>query len=155
MKLTEKDGEFLQRLKRLMESKDLSVELKRDKPSYMVLRGTYGEEIHRVFRMSRQGVRWRFQRLFNDIYVSAFETILMIEKSFGSHLRENAIRISKDRHALRRQMAEAGFQDASSLFCCSGNADADAELGQDGAGSQENDRINEDRVPAPAHQRAG
>ena len=52
-----------------METKDLSVELKCDRPSYMVLRGTYGEKTHRVFSMSRQGVRWRFQRLFNDMYV--------------------------------------------------------------------------------------
>jgi len=34
------------------------------RPSYMVLKGTYGEKIHKIFRMSRQGVRWRFQRLF-------------------------------------------------------------------------------------------
>ena len=137
MKLTEKDREFLQQLRRLMDSKDLSVELKRDKPSCMVLRGTYGERIHRAFHMSRQGVRWRFQRLFNDIYVSAFETILMIEKSFGPHLRDNAIQISKERHALRQEMAQAGFQDASSLICCSSNDHEDAELGQDSASSQE------------------
>ncbi len=42
----------------------------------MVLRGTYGGKVHEAFRMTRQGVRWRFWRLFNDIYVSAFETIL-------------------------------------------------------------------------------
>jgi len=33
----------------------------------MVLRGTYGEKIHRAFRMSRQGVRWRFWRVLNDM----------------------------------------------------------------------------------------
>ena len=110
MKLTEKDKEFLHHLKQLMESKDLSVELKRDQPSYMVLRGTYGEKIHEVFRMTRQGVRWRFQRLFNDIYVSAFSTILFIEKTFGTHLRDHAIRISKEQYALRQK--RLGFQDA-------------------------------------------
>ena len=113
MKLTEKDKEFLDHLRQLMESKDLSVELKPDQPSYMVLRGTYGEKIHKVFRMTRQGVRWRFQRLFNDIYVSAFSTILFIEKTFGTHLRDHAIRISKERYALRQKMN--GFQDASDL----------------------------------------
>ena len=83
-----------------MDSKDLSVELKRDMPSYMVLKGTYGEKIHRTFRMSRQGVRWRFQRVLGDMYVSAFETILFIEKIFGSQLREYAIRISKERYVI-------------------------------------------------------
>jgi len=91
MKLTEKDRVFLETLKQLMESKDLWVELKPDEPSRMVLRGTYGEKIHRSFRMTRQGVRWRFWRLFNDIYVSAFETILFIEKTFGTQLREHRL----------------------------------------------------------------
>ena len=65
-----------------MESKDLWVELKRETPSYMVLRGTYGEKLHRTFRMSRRGVRWRFWRVLNDMYVSSFETILFIESTF-------------------------------------------------------------------------
>mgnify|MGYP000455817305 CR=1 FL=1 len=47
MKLTQKDKEFLETLRKLIESKDLSVELKPDKPSYMVLKGTYGEKIHK------------------------------------------------------------------------------------------------------------
>ena len=77
----------MENLKKLMESKDLWVELKPNRPSYMVLKGTYGEKIHKTFRMTRQGVRWRFQRLFNRVYVEAFETILMIEKTFGTQLR--------------------------------------------------------------------
>ena len=115
MKLTEKDKTFLETLKALMDSKDMWVELKPGQPSYMVLRGTYGEKIHKAFRMTRQGVRWRFQRLFNDIYVSAFTTVLFIEKTFGAHLREHAIRISKERYALRQEIARTGFQSASSL----------------------------------------
>jgi hypothetical protein len=98
-----------------MESKDLWVELRLEQPGYMVLRGTYGEKIHQAFRMTRQGVRWRFWRLFNEIYVSAFETILFIEKTFGSQLRDHAIRISKERSALREEIAESGFQSADSL----------------------------------------
>ncbi len=47
MKLTEKDRDFLERLRELMRSHDLSVELKVDRPSYMVLRGTYGDKINR------------------------------------------------------------------------------------------------------------
>ena len=70
----------------------------------MVLRGTYGEKIHRTFRVTRQGVRWRFQRIFNDIYVAAFATILLIEKTFGTQLRDHAIQISRERYALRQEM---------------------------------------------------
>ncbi len=86
-----------------MESKDLWVELQPGKLSYMVLRGTYGQKVHQAFRMSRQGVRWRFRHLFNEMYVSAFETILFIEKAFGTELREHAIRISKERYLLRQE----------------------------------------------------
>jgi len=98
-----------------MDSKDLSVELEPGNPSSMVLRGTYGEKIHRVFRMTRQGVRWRFVRLFNDIYVSAFETILFIEKAFGPELRDHAIRISKERYARRQDAHETHFQNTDRL----------------------------------------
>jgi hypothetical protein len=97
-----------------MESKELWVELKPDRPSYLVLKGTYGEKIHEAFRMSRQGVRWRFWRIFNEMYVSAFESILFIEKTFGSQLREHAIRISKERYELRQQWQQDGFQSADS-----------------------------------------
>ena len=116
MKLTEKDKVFLEQFRMLMETRDLWVELKPDRTSYMVLKGTYGEKIHKTFRMSRQGVRWRFRRLFNEIYVSAFETILFIEKTFGTELREYAIRISKERYALRQDVVRTGFQSADSLI---------------------------------------
>ena len=93
-----------------MESKDLRVELKPGRPSYMVLKGTYGEKIHETFRMTRQGVRWRFQRLFNQVYVEAFLTILMIEKMFGTRLREHAVRISRERHAIREDIGSKSSQ---------------------------------------------
>ena len=112
MKLTEKDAAFLEDLKKLMESKDLWVELKSGRPSYMVLKGTYGEKIHKTFRMTRQGVRWRFHRLFNHVYVEAFHTILMIEKTFGTQLREYAVRVSKERYESRREVQQSGFQSA-------------------------------------------
>ncbi len=99
-------------LNQLMDSRDLSVELKPGKPSHMVLRGTYGQKIHKAFRMTRQGVRWRFQRLFSDIYVNAFEVILLIEKTFGTQLRDYAIRISKERYALRKEIENTGFENA-------------------------------------------
>ena len=116
MKLTEKDKAFLENLKNLMDSKDLWVELKPNKPSYMVLKGTYGEKIHKTFRITRQGVRWRFQRLFCQIYVEAFETILMIEKIFGTQLREHAVRISRERYEVRQEITNRGFECASTLL---------------------------------------
>ena len=103
MKLTEKDKAFLENLKELTESKDLWLELRLGKPSHMVLKGTYGEKIHKTFRMTRQGVRWRFQRLFSQVYVEAFETILMVEKTFGTQLREHAIRISREQYEARQE----------------------------------------------------
>jgi hypothetical protein len=92
------------------------VELKPGKPGYMVLKGTYGEKIHKTFRMSRQGVRWRFYRLFNQVYVEAFETILFLEKVFGTQLREYAMRISKERYGLREEILNKGFKTAADLF---------------------------------------
>ena len=102
-------------MKGLIESRDLWVELRLEQPSYMVLRGTYGDKVHRAFRITRQGVRWRFRRIYNDIYVSAFTTILFIEKIFGTQLREHAIRISQERYALRQEITKNGFQSAESL----------------------------------------
>jgi hypothetical protein len=96
----------------LMESKDLWVELKPDSPSRMILRGTYGHQVNRAFRMTRQGLRWRFWRVLNDIYVSAFESIVFIERTFGTQLRKYAIRISKERYALRQEIMQGGFESA-------------------------------------------
>jgi hypothetical protein len=76
----------------------------------MVLKGTYGQKIHETFRVTRQGVRWRFQRLFNGVYVEAFLTILMIEKIFGTQLRDYAIRISKERYNLRQQTLQRSIE---------------------------------------------
>ena len=81
----------------------------------MVLKGTYGEKIHETFRMTRQGVRWRFHHIFSQSYVSAFETILFIEKTFGTQLREHAVRISRERYALRQEANGVDFQSANTL----------------------------------------
>ena len=104
----------MESLKKLTESKDLWVELKPDSPSYMVLKGTYGEKIHKTFRVTRQGVRWRFQRLFNNVYVEAFLTILMIEKIFGAQLREYAVKISKERYTLRQETLQRNIESRKS-----------------------------------------
>jgi len=97
-------------LKKLTESKDLWIELKHNDPSYMVLKGTYGEKIHKIFRVTRQGVRWRFQRLFNHVYVEAFLTILMIEKIFGTQLRDHAVKISKEKYTLRQELLQRNIE---------------------------------------------
>ena len=103
MKLTTKDKEFLQGLRTLTESQELWIELKPGTPSHMILKGTYGRQVHKTFGMTRQGVRWRFQHVFVHMYVRAFETILFIEKIFGTQLRDYAIRISKERYQLHQQ----------------------------------------------------
>ncbi|MBK8269889.1 MAG: hypothetical protein IPK83_16995 [Planctomycetes bacterium] len=82
--------------------------MKPDRPSYLVLKGTYGQKFSEAFGMSRQGVRWRFQRALSNVYVSAFETILYIERILGPDLREHAIRISRERYELRQKWAENG-----------------------------------------------
>ncbi len=104
------------KLKELVDTKDLWVELKPDSPSRMILKGTYGKKIHKTFRVTRQGVRWRFQRLFNQVYVDAFCTILMIEKIFGTQLREYAVRISKEKHTLRQEILNREFQTANNAL---------------------------------------
>ena len=108
MRLTAKDKAFLERLKALLEEKDLVIDFRKDGGKRFVLRGNYGDHIERAFHMSRQGVRWRFQRLFGQIYPSAYETILWIESNFGTRLRESAMAIAQERAAERRRAKEAG-----------------------------------------------
>jgi hypothetical protein len=108
MKLMLKDKEFLEKLKALVESKDLSIELKQDGIKRLVLRQNYGDKIQTAFGMTRQGVRWRFQRLFNDIYVSAYESIYFVESQFGTALRQKALEIARERVELRRKAQKMG-----------------------------------------------
>ncbi len=108
MKLTVKDKEFLERLKSLLESKDLAIELKEDGLKRLVLRQNYGDKIASYFNMTRQGVRWRFQRLFNEIYVSSYETIYWLESLFGTELRQKAMEIASERVELRKKAQKIG-----------------------------------------------
>lgn len=105
MKLDENDLRFLRTLKRLTHNHDLDVSLKPGRPAYLVLRRNYGDKIEQNFHMTRQGVRWRFQRIM-DMYISAFETILTIERTFGSDLRDMAVRVSKERYEVRQELAQ-------------------------------------------------
>lgn len=104
MKMTIKDKEFLERLKWAMDQKALYVELKSSGVRRLVLRQNYGDRIERDFRMTRQGIRWRFQRLFNEIYVSAYETIYWIESQFGTALRQDALSIARERIQERKNL---------------------------------------------------
>jgi hypothetical protein len=113
--MSEKDKVFLEKLKKLIDSKDLRVELRSGQPSYMILKGTYGGKIHETFGVTRQGVRWRFHHLFGQKYIEAFETIMFIEKIFGSQLRDYAIRISRERYALRQKSIQTNFEDGTSF----------------------------------------
>ena len=103
MKLTRKDAEFLSRLKSLMDEKELAIELRENGRKRLVLRKNYGTRIEQYFGMTRQGVRWRFQRLMNEIYPQAYLTILFIESSFGTSLRKDAMAIARQQADLQRR----------------------------------------------------
>ena len=103
MRLTLKDKDFLERLRVLLDSKDLSIELKYDGLTRFVLRQNYGDKIETSFKITRQGVRWRFQRLFNEVYINAYLAIFWIESNFGTELRQKALEIAKERIELRKK----------------------------------------------------
>ena len=111
MKLTQKDKAFVERLRRLLDEKQLRIDLATDGSSRLVLRQNYGDHIEVCFGMTRQGVRWRFQRLFGEIYVSAYETILWVESHFGTELRPKAMAIAKERAQLRKKAQKMGDLD--------------------------------------------
>jgi len=111
MKLTVKDKDFLERLRALLDSKDLSIELKNDGLKRLILRKNYGDRIETEFGMTRQGVRWRFHRLMNEIYVSSLESLYFIESNFGNELRSMALEIAKERITLRKATKKTGNLD--------------------------------------------
>ncbi len=104
MKLTQKDKEFLERLRTLMDEKALWIELAEDGIKHLVLRQNYGDRIESAFRLSRQGVRWRFQRIFSQIYVESYLAILWIESNFGTELRSKALAIARQRYELSQKV---------------------------------------------------
>ena len=112
MKLTEKDKDFIEKLKMLLESKDLSIDLVDAGLLRLVLRQNYGDKIMSEFKMTRQGVRWRLHRLFNEVYLNAYLTIFWIESNFGVGLREKVIKIAKQHVELRKKAQKTGFMPA-------------------------------------------
>ena len=109
MRLTEKDREFLERLRTLMDEKQLAIELRDDGVKRLILRRNYGDKVEAFFKMSRQGVLWRFHRLFSGLYPEAYETILFVESHFGTDLRPAAMAIANQRVEWRRKAQETGL----------------------------------------------
>lgn len=103
MALTRKDKEFLAELRRLMDEKQLRVELKDDGRLRLVFRQNYGDKVEKAFRVTRQGVRWRFNHVFNDMYVNALVTLLLVESQFGTELRQQAMAVARRRVELHRK----------------------------------------------------
>jgi hypothetical protein len=104
MKLTLKDKNFLEKLKVLLESKELSIELKEDGLRRFVLRQNYGDRIQSYFNLTRQGVRWRFQRLFNEIYINSYLAVYWVESNFGTELRKMAMEVARERVELSKKV---------------------------------------------------
>jgi hypothetical protein len=124
MKLSQKDKEFLERLKQLIDREVVWIERTYETPLRFILRGNYGDQVEGKFRLTRQGVRWRFWRLFNDMYVSAYETIIFIEKHLGTNYRQDALVIAHARFVLRQQaLKDLSFKGANSY----GNEDEDRD----------------------------
>jgi len=107
MKLTLKDKEFMEKLKVLYDQGNLQIRLAYEPSSYLKLCKNYGDRIENEFGMTRQGIRWRFHRLFNDIYVSAYEAIYWVESNFGTSLRMDAIAIVKERVEIRKKLLKS------------------------------------------------
>lgn len=108
MKLTLKDKDFLEKLKSLLESKDLLIELKEPGLKRFVLHRNYGDKIESEFNLTRQGIRWRFNRLFNQIYVNSYLAIFWIESNFGTELRKMALEIAREHVELRKKALKMG-----------------------------------------------
>jgi len=108
MKLTTKDAAFLETLRKLLEEKQLRIELLEDVMKRLVLRQNYGDRVAASFHLTRQGVRWRFNHVFNQTYVNAYLTILLVESKFGTDLRHHAMAIAKQRAELRQKALKLG-----------------------------------------------
>ena len=110
MKLTVKDKDFLERLKRLLEEKELRICLKEDGLKRFVLCQNYGDKIEKPLGMTRQGVSWRFQHLM-EMYIISVEAIYFLESNFGTELRPMALEIAREWVALRKKASSQGFFD--------------------------------------------
>ena len=108
MRLTTKDKAFLDTLRHMLDEGELSIEFREDGIKRIVLRQNYGAKVAQRFGVSRQGVRWRFQRLFCQGYVETYERLFWFEALFGIRLRHYAIAMAKERIELRKQAQKVG-----------------------------------------------
>jgi hypothetical protein len=53
--------------------------------------------------MTRQGIKWRFDRLLNDVYAESFVTLLRIESVIGPGMRFQAMEIARQRNVQSKQ----------------------------------------------------
>jgi hypothetical protein len=115
VRLSEKDIEFLERLRELVDADVLWIERTQKQPLRFVLRGNYGSRVEDRFGLTRQGVRWRFKRLFNDLYVESFAVLIFIEKQLGAQFRQDALIIAHERFMLRQKaLQNHSFREANS-----------------------------------------
>ncbi len=113
--LSAKDKDFLERLNELLKADVVWIERTPSQPSRFVLRGNYGSRVEEKFGLTRQGVRWRFQRLFNDLYVDSFAVLLFIEKQLGPQFRQDALVIAHERFVMRQKaLQNHSFREANS-----------------------------------------
>lgn len=114
MRLSQKDKAFLERLGELIDSDDLWIERTINRPSRFVLKGNYGARIEKKLGLTRQGVRWRFQRLFNELYVDSFCVLVYIERILGPEYRQDALIIASERFDDRRRaLSDLSFKEAN------------------------------------------
>ena len=113
MRLTTKDKAFLETLRRMLDEGELSIEFREDGIKRIVLRQNYGAKVAQRFGVSRQGVRWRFQRLFCQGYVETYERLFWFEALFGIRLRHYAIAMAKQRVELRKKAQKLGLSAVS------------------------------------------
>ena len=95
--------DFLEKLKSLLQSKELRVGLKEDGIKRFVLHRNYGDKIESEFNLTRQGIRWRFKRIFDEIYVNSYLAIFWIESNFGTQLRKMAMEVARERVEQRKK----------------------------------------------------
>ena len=113
MRLSGKDAEFLERLRELLDEDVLWVERTLDSPLRFVLRGNYGSHVEQKFGLTRQGVRWRFQRLF-ELYVDSYAVLVFLEKQLGSQFRQDALIIAHERFTMRQKaLQNHSFKEAN------------------------------------------
>ena len=117
MRLTGEDREFLERLAPLLRSGLVKVCQDRVPPHAFALTCPSWSEAEREMRTSRLAIRRRAWRLFNQLYVPACETVMLIEQHLGPEYGRAAIASARD-HGVPVLTApiDASFQSADAFL---------------------------------------